>query len=366
VRLLVLADGSSIHTERWLRGLSSSGPVDLHLLTMNPAGLRPGLTDIAAISSIHEIYAGPIKEGGSNWRYLLNIPRVVRTVRRVRPDAIVAIYLSSYGLMGAITKGDAALVHVMIGSDVMVAPSRHWTHRLLSRFILSRGDLFVSASAAITTKLTALARIPIGSILTQQYGLEDWLLDHPPARKAYGFVSNRAWLANSNIPMLLRIFGRIESPSSLALVGDGGPLESQIRQLARRDSRVVTLGVLSHRQNVEVVAQSEFYFSMTASDGASLSLMEGLALGAIPVVSDIEPNREWVEQDVNGVLVPLDDEAFAAARIESLLAMPVERLEAMRVRNRAMIRERGSLTRNMTTFRVRLGEVLAQRRGGHS
>jgi glycosyltransferase involved in cell wall biosynthesis len=140
-------------------------------------------------------------------------------------------------------------------------------------------------------------------------------------------------------------------------------MAAEILELATEDPRVVSLGVLSHQENVDVVAASAFYFSMTASDGASLSLMEAMAVGAIPVVSDIEPNREWVEDGVNGALVPLDDELLAVAVIEALIARPAEELNEMRRRNQEIVRERGSMTRNMARFRDRLGVVLAHRDG---
>jgi glycosyltransferase involved in cell wall biosynthesis len=359
----VLADGNSIHTENWLRGLAESGAIELRLVTMNPAGVRPGIPDIAAVRSIDECYAGPVNAAGGNWRYLLNLPKVMRIVRRSRPHAVVAIYLSSYGLIGALVKGRAALVHVVIGSDVMIAPARSRLYRLLARRTLARGDMFVSSSRSMTMRLSTLATVASKAVLTQQYGLEDWVIDHPTTPKTYGFVSNRAWVANSRISTLLGIFGRLGSRANLALIGAGGPLDADIRRQAAADPRVETLGLLSHRANIDVVSRSAFYFSMTASDGASLSLMEAMALGAIPVVSDIEPNREWVEQDVNGVLVPLDDEEAGVARIEHLLAQPPELLETMRARNRAIIRERGSLTKNMATFRARLSEILAGRSG---
>ena len=361
-RILLLADASSIHTEKWIRGLAGSGPVELHLVTMNPAGVRAGLRDVAALKGIEEFYAGPVKEGGGNWRYLLNVPRVARAIRRMQPDVVVAIYLTSYGLVGALAKGNAVMVHVMIGSDVMITPGKHWLHERLSRYALARGDLYVSSSNAMTGRLRELVDVPEDVILTQQYGVEDWVMDHPVLPKTYGFVSNRAWVANSNISLLLRIFGRLRSPGTLALIGSGGPFEAQIRREAARDSRIVALGALEYRQNIEVIARSGFYFSMTASDGASLSLMEAMALGAIPVVSDIEPNREWVRQGVNGVLVSLADESAAAQRIETLLAQPRDQLDAMRERNRAIIRDRGSLTRNMARFRERLCTVIARRR----
>jgi glycosyltransferase involved in cell wall biosynthesis len=102
---------------------------------------------------------------------------------------------------------------------------------------------------------------------------------------------------------------------------------------------------------------------MTASDGASLSLMEAMAVGAIPLVSDIEPNREWVDDGVTGALLPLDDESAAAAKIEALITRPDAELDDMRRRNREIVRERGSLTRNMARFRERLDAVMAQREG---
>jgi glycosyltransferase involved in cell wall biosynthesis len=363
LRVLVLADAGSIHTEKWVRGLAETGSVELRLVTMNPAGVRPSLRQIPELRRIDEFYAGPINVSGGNWRYLLNVPRVIRAVRRMNPDAVIAIYLSSYGLMGAIAKGDAVLAHVLIGSDVMIAPGRSWLYDLASRRTLARGDLFVCASEALARRLSALVKAPSDAILIQQYGLEDWIIGHPILPRTYDFVSNRAWVPNSQIPMLLRIFGRLRGPASLALVGGGTPLENEIRALAADDPRVLTPGVLPHAENVDVVARSAFYLSMTASDGASLSLMEAMAVGAIPVVSDIEPNREWVEDGVNGALLPLDDEPAAVDVIESLLARPEEELDAMRRRNREIIRERGSMTRNMARFRDRLGAVVAQRKG---
>jgi glycosyltransferase involved in cell wall biosynthesis len=363
LRLLLLADAHSIHTEKWVCGLADSGAVELRIVTMNPSGVRAGLRQVPAVKGIDEIYAGPVKADGGNWRYLLNLPRVVRVVRRTKPDAIVAIYLSSYGLMGAIAKGKAVLVHVVIGSDVMIAPGRSRLYELLSRRTLARGDLFVSPSREITARLSALVSVPSEAILTQQYGLEDWVIEHPSLPKTYDFVSNRAWVPNSQIPMLLRIFARLRTPGTLALVGGGSPVETEIRALATNDHRVIPLGVLQHRHNVEVVARSAFYFSMTASDGASLSLMEAMAVGAIPIVSDIEPNREWVESGVNGALVPLDNELAAVAAIESLLMRSGEELDVMRRRNREIIRERGRLSRNMARFRERLDLVLSRREG---
>jgi glycosyltransferase involved in cell wall biosynthesis len=288
---------------------------------------------------------------------------VLRSIRYGEADRILHLYTPRHGRLGAIAKGDGVLAHVLIGSDVMVAPGRSPLYDLVTRRTLARGDLFVCASQAIAARLSTLADIQPAAVLTQQYGLEDWVIEHPVLARTYDFVSNRAWVPNSQIPTLLRIFARVRATGSLALVGGGGPLDVEIRELAAEDPRVVPLGKLPHLENVEVVARSAFYVSMTASDGASLSLMEAMAVGAIPIVSDIDPNREWVEDGVNGALVPLDDDLAAAAVIQTLIGRPKAELDEMRRRNREIVGERGSMTRNMARFRDRLGAVLVQRKG---
>jgi glycosyltransferase involved in cell wall biosynthesis len=362
LRILVLADAASIHTEKWIAGLARLGGVELSLFTLNPATARPALHSLPALKRIDLFSAGPVHEAGGNWHYLLSVPRIVRAVRQVRPDCILAIYLSSYGFVGALVKGRAALAHVLIGSDVMVAPERGRVYRTLTRVALGRGDLFVSASQAITARLATLADVDPNAVLTQQYGLEEWVIGYPQATKAYGFVSNRAWVDNSRIPELLRVFRRVRTDLDLVLVGSGGPAEPEIRRLVESDPRVQALGVLRHEDNLDVVSRSAFYISMTASDGASLSLMEAMALGAIPVVSDIEANREWIHDGVNGVLLPLGDESEAAERVQHLLSRAHGELDDMRARNRAIIGERGSMTHNMARFRARLISVVGRKR----
>jgi hypothetical protein len=70
-----------------------------------------------------------------------------------------------------------------------------------------------------------------------------------------------------------------------------------------------------------------------------------------------------VEDGVNGALLPLDDERAAAAVIQALIKRPTAELDEMRRRNQVIVRERGSMTRNMARFLDRLGAVVAQRKG---
>jgi glycosyltransferase involved in cell wall biosynthesis len=350
LKILVMADGTSIHTEKWLKGLSSFDELELYLLTMNPVGLREGIINNPKIKSIFRVFAGTVQEKGDNFQYLMNIPKVYRIVKSLNPQIINTVYLTSYGFLGALCKRRSFLCHFMIGTDIMVTPSQNRLYRWITRYALSRGDFLVSSSSTMTRRLHDLATISEERLLTQQYGVDDEVIHYPEQVKDYDFISNRAWVPNSNIPMILDIFANLNAHVSLALVGDGGPQELHIKEKMRNLPGAKHLGRLPFADNIHAVASSKYYISLTSSDGASLSLMEAMALGAIPIVSNIEPNREWVQDGVNGYLLELDDLPGSVKKIESVLTLSEVELERMRRINREIILQRGSLSINMKRF----------------
>jgi glycosyltransferase involved in cell wall biosynthesis len=64
-----------------------------------------------------------------------------------------------------------------------------------------------------------------------------------------------------------------------------------------------------------LLAQSDIYVSTSPYDGTSVSLLEALASGAFPIVTDIPSNREWITDGDNGFLVPIDEAWILARKI---------------------------------------------------
>ncbi len=103
-----------------------------------------------------------------------------------------------------------------------------------------------------------------------------------------------------------------------------GPLLPRVRAVADRTlpprvrSQVEFLGGVSDRILCQTVQRSHVYVSMSRSDGTSTSLLEAMSCGVFPVVSDIPPNREWIDPTKgNGLLVPLDRPDALAVRPSS-------------------------------------------------
>ena len=102
------------------------------------------------------------------------------------------------------------------------------------------------------------------------------------------------------------------------------------------------------------MGRAHVYVSLAESDGTSLGLLEALALGAVPVLSDIPANRPWVRDGETGVLTGSAPEAVADA---------IQRARELRsgdapARNLRLVSERGDREANLSAWAVSLERLV--------
>ena len=136
----------------------------------------------------------------------------------------------------------------------------------------------------------------------------------------FTIISNRNLLPLYNVSLLIRSIPRVleEEPATRFLIaGDGAEKEGLNRYTKelRVEQSVQFLGRVPHERMPHLLAQADIYVSTSLSDGTSVSLLEAMAAGAFPMVTDIPSNVEWIVDGRNGFLVPTHDEAFLAKRI---------------------------------------------------
>ena len=350
MKIVVLADGSSIHTEKWIQGLVINGEKDIHLISMSSQNTRAGIVESIDELNVYHLKSNNVKEGGNNLSYISKIYIAYKIIKKIDPEHINTIYLTSYGFIGSILKGKASLSHFLIGSDIMVTPAKSFLYRLLTKFSLRKADLLICASKAIEDKVNELKGNHDVKMLTQQYGVDDFVINYPKQEKIYDFVSNRAWVKNSNITYILEIFKNIGKSENIILIGSGGEQENEILNRVNGLENAQSLGVLSYPDNIDIVSKSRFFLSLTTSDGASLSLLEAMAVGAIPIVSNIEPNKEWVVDGHNGYIIELNDLNAASRKIQKILTVPKDELSIMAERNIYIVNDKACLRTNMKKY----------------
>ena len=106
------------------------------------------------------------------------------------------------------------------------------------------------------------------------------------------------------------------------------------------------LGKLSNQEVLDRLGKSDVYISTSLSDGSSISLLEAMAKGAFPIVTDIPANREWIKNNISGFLCPTDDPIQLSKRILEALTSDNLRERAVE-ENQNLVREKGSYQKNM-------------------
>ena len=278
---------------------------------------------------------------------------LARVIRDVSPDVLHAHYVVEYGFFAA-TAGFHPLVVTAWGSDVLLAARSSPLARLISRHTLRRADLVTSNNEHMTAQLRAMG-VPPDRLATIVFGADAFFLErfdagvnlrppdagHPPT-----IISTRSLDSPLyNVDLVLRAMAllRARLPDAQLLVAGAGrlrpDLESLARDLALGDS-VRFLGWLDAAALRDAFATAEVYVSVPRSDATSISTLSAMAAGCFPVLSDLPTQHEWVEDGVNGFLVPLGDAHALAQRLGDALENAALRRDAAE-RNRGIVEARG-------------------------
>jgi len=116
----------------------------------------------------------------------------------------------------------------------------------------------------------------------------------------------------------------------LHIVGDGPKHRELSQKIQALDlsQNVFMHGYLSEREKIQLLSSSALYISNSVFEGFGIPVVEAMATGTVPVVSDIESHRFIFQGADVGYLVRNEEEM--AARIIDLLTNETERLRLAR------------------------------------
>ena len=115
--------------------------------------------------------------------------------------------------------------------------------------------------------------------------------------------------SNTKIIDALTILSDKEFIENAIFIGDGPELQQGISSYQHSESRIPTefRGFVSSHALILAMAESNVYVSSSRSDGSSVSLMEAMAAGLIPCVTDHESNLRIISDGVNGFVYKNQD-----------------------------------------------------------
>jgi glycosyltransferase involved in cell wall biosynthesis len=348
MKICFLAHANSIHTIRWAAFFRDHGH-ECHIISLTrPDDTLHGVTFHIIPHPFHISYEH------SNWHYLLQTPTIWRHIHRIQPDIVNAHFLSSYGFLGAlICPKSIPLVLSLHGSDILIIPKRSKLHRWITVFSLKRARLIISVAQHMTDVLHQYISLE-KPVLTMQYGIDTDIF-HPPKEikpRLPIVISLRSMVNISHLEILLLAIAYLKdlgSPLQFYLAGNGElrpALEKQAVDQGIQDM-MHFVGQIPHQQLPNTLRQVAIYVSTSASDGTSLSLLEAMACGTFPVVTDIPANREWIQHGVNGLLIQPGSPTDLAENILHAWCNDPLRIQAISL-NWDIVRERGNYQTNMS------------------
>lgn len=226
------------------------------------------------------------------------------------PDIIHVQQVGSHAWSVAVAtrKLNAKIVMTAWGSDILINPHKNLLLRLMVQYALRRSDIVTCDSFYIANRINEISQKNHPNIQIVYFGINP--IKNIPATRNKVIYSNRLHKPLYRIDLIIRAFARFLSNSDdqdwlLKIAGTGDETNSYIDLATKLGirSKIEFLGWVDEKANVLNYSESEFYISIPESDGTSVSLLEAMYYGAIPIVSNLPSNLEWINHEVNGIVV---------------------------------------------------------------
>lgn len=336
---------ASVHVRRFVAGLCAAGqPVVLLTegsapLVEHPLVLQQQPVDFR-VRSVGT--AACVRRAIARWR-----PRVVH--------AHQANSVAWHAARGAARCG-VPLVVTLWGSDVLLLPQRSPLHRWMVRSTLRAAALWTADSAHVLARAAAVAGVERPNALVVMG------IDALPANLQSVWIVKQPRILSCRLHKpLYRVDAVIDAFAAIAPRHPGWTLEvaacgsetAALRAQAQGSAvagRIEFTGFMAPDALLQSNRAASVYVSVPTSDGTSVSLLEALAQGCCPVVSDLPANREWIVDGSNGVVARgRDDLPAAIERAIALSATPRWRSETAPA-NLRLVRAKALFTENIGTF----------------
>jgi glycosyltransferase involved in cell wall biosynthesis len=337
MRILLIADGRSIHAQRWAAYFGARH--DVHFITYDPLPAPiPGVTAYVVESRFRNHYLA----------FLPRHCRILGIVRRVRPDLVHAHFIAKYGFHLPLLRVSPSIVSAW-GDDILILPRESRLIRWYTSLVLARVDRVYAISHDLARHISDDFGVPQEKIRYMPFGVDTNLFSPRVGPRAddgtVRVYSNRGFFPVYNTAVLIHGFARAcrkDPRLRLVLKGDGPERDAMVRVVADLGlAAVVTFaGRSGYRQVAEDLRGSDIFATTSRSDGTPVSLLEAMAAGLPCVASAVGGIPEWIEDEKNGFLIPSGDADACADRLLRLAADPALR-ERLGIRARETILEHG-------------------------
>jgi glycosyltransferase involved in cell wall biosynthesis len=326
-RYVLIGDGDSPHLLKWARALAAQPGIELWAVSSR--GFAADFEALVPPGRRLSLATRPFAAGG-NFALMRHLPRLARWLRQVDATWIHAHYLTSHGTLAWLAQRlygvRGRLIGSAWGSDILVTPNRSALLRHATRRVLRACALTTSDSQAMAARMRELGA---REVMVFPFGLEA-MPPRPGAKHDHHFFTNRGLEQIYAPQRVLSVFAALMWSDARLVVANDGSQRAELERLA--GEQVQFIGRVDGDTQARHYAVARWFVSLPLSDSVSVSVLEAMAHGCIPILSDLPANRELVRDGDNGVILA-DGEMLTIERLQPLLA----RAEAIATANRKWV-----------------------------
>lgn len=327
MKILLLANSASAHTQKWALGLASQG-IDVGIFSLNPSEMNW----CKGVNNISVLYQPSLsvnnKKVLTKLFYMRNVKKLKKVIVEFKPDIVHAHYATSYGMLGMLSKFKPFVVSVW-GADVYDFPKKSFLHKKTFSRIVDSATQICSTSNCMKEEILLYTN---KSIEVVPFGVDvDSLkkLVIPDLSKDEITIGTiKSLEPKYGIDYLIKAFALVvkQFPSrklKLLIVGDGSYKAEYVNLVSSLgiSTLVNFTGKVPHAQVVDFLAKIDVFVSLSVLDSESfgVSLVEAMAASKPIIASDVAGFKEVLGEETNGIIVPRRNEKAAADAIGKLI-----------------------------------------------
>ena len=328
MRIAYLSEGYSVYDRRFLEKMVERGH-EVHFISYYPCER----VSVEGVKNYHYDYTTMHR-----YRHFLTMQTILhlrKLLKNIQPDILHSRWIPNHGFLGALSCFHPTL-SMPFGSDILIKPDLSPFMKWRTRFTLKQADMIGCDAQSVKNKIIELSSCSPEKIVVFPFGI-DLTVFRPLNRSSR--VRERLGWKDKKILIMTRSFASPlyghkyffealpviiqEIPDTrVILVGSGQLLDqyrARIIEMELQD-KVYFAGRANEVKMNEYLNAADIYVTSSLSDGTSCSMLEAMACGLPVIVSDAPSYYEWVEDGINGFIIPRKNPTHLAERLIHILA----------------------------------------------
>ncbi len=277
-----------------------------------------------------------------------------------KPDIVIGYRITSYGFLAAISGHKNIIIASQALSDLVPAnlnlnSRQQWVKLIMAKYAIKKAKLIHVWADHMAKSIYELgAEKSKVLVLHRGIDFENFNVRREKDKDALNIIVTRALYPEYRHDIIINAMAMLKLrniPFTLKIIGSGID-ELYLKDLVLKlklDSQIKFYGRVNNKSLTDQFEKSNVFVSMPITEGVSASLIEAMACYCIPVVTDIEANRLFIENKKNGYLINIDDTLQLANTLETIW-LKINEFDSIIKDNRSLVEKYSSQEKNIKVF----------------